>query len=130
MVLDTSALVAILEGEEPAPRLARALAEAPRIFLSAATLVEAGIVTERRRGEEGGRELDLLLHRLRAEVVPVTEEHAEIARSAYRRYGKGEHPAALNFGDCFSYALAAALGEPLLFIGDDFSKTDIPRAAY
>jgi len=130
MVVDTSALIAVLEGEETAPRIARAMVEAPRRFISTATLVEAGIVAERHRGEQGGRELDLLLHRLRVEVVPLTAEHAEIARSAYRDYGKGRHPAGLNLGDLFSYALATTLGEPLLFVGNDFSKTDVEKAPY
>jgi ribonuclease VapC len=128
MVVDTSALLAVLEDEPDAPRLVAALEGAEAIRVSAGTLVEAGIVVEARRGEAGGRELDLLLHRLRADVVSVTAEHAEMARDAYRRFGKGRHPAALNFGDCFAYALAAALGEPLLFVGDDFRRTDIVAA--
>jgi ribonuclease VapC len=111
-------------------RIEAALVSARRLFLSAATLVEAGIVAERQNEESGGRDLDLLIHRLRVEVVPVTEEQAELARSAYRRFGKGKHPAALDVGDCFSYALARSLGEPLLFVGADFSKTDIQTAAY
>ncbi|MDQ3388945.1 MAG: type II toxin-antitoxin system VapC family toxin, partial [Gemmatimonadota bacterium] len=74
--------------------------------------------------------LDLLLRRLRVEFVPVTAAHAEIARSAFRDFGKGRHPAALNFGDCFSYALSRALNEPLLFVGDDFPRTDVVVAAY
>jgi ribonuclease VapC len=130
MVVDTSALLAILEGESTAQRLVDALSAADAIRVSAGTALEAGIVVEARRGEAGGRELDLLLHRLRADVVSVTAEHVEIARDAYRRYGKGRHPAALNFGDCFAYALASALGEPLMFVGDDFSRTDVEAAAY
>lgn len=130
MVVDTSALIAYLNAEPGAERIEAALVSARRLFLSAATLVEAGIVAERQNEESGGRDLDLLIHRLRVEVVPVTEEQAELARSAYRRFGKGKHPAALNFGDCFSYALARSLGEPLLFVGADFSKTDIQTAAY
>ncbi len=78
-----------------------------------------------RRGESGGFNLDLLVTRLQIEVVPVTGEQAELARAAYRTYGKGVHPAGLDFADCFSYALARFMGEPLLFVGDDFSKTDI-----
>lgn len=130
MVVDTSALLAILEGEPTAQRLVDALSAADAIRVSAGTALEAGIVVEARRGEAGGRELDLLLHRLRADVVSVTAEHVEIARDAYRRYGKGHHPAALNFGDCFAYALASALGEPLMFVGNDFSRTDVEVAAY
>ena len=130
MILDTSALVAILEGEHEAERLIAALETRDSVRISAATLVEAGIVVETRRGESGGRELDLLLQRLRAEVVSVTAEHAELARDAYRRFGKGQHRAALNFGDCFAYALASAMGEPLLFVGGDFAKTDVAVVAY
>jgi ribonuclease VapC len=130
MVVDTSALLAILEGESTAPRLVDALSAADAIRVSAGTALEAGIVVEARRGEAGGRELDLLLHRLRADVVSVTAEHVEIARDAYRRYGKGHHPAALNFGDCFAYALASALGEPLMFVGNDFARTDVEAATY
>lgn len=130
MILDTSAIVAILEGESDEPRLIAVLDQADVIRVSAATVVEAGIVVEARRGEAGGRELDLLLHRIRAEVVSVTAEQAELARVAYRQFGKGIHPAALNFGDCFVYALAASLGEPVLFVGQDFAKTDVESAPY
>lgn len=125
MVIDTSALIAYLNGEPSADDIEAAFDAAPRRLISAVTLFEAGIVAERQRGEPGGQQLDLLLHRLHAEVVPVTREQAELARGAYRRYGKGVHPAGLNFGDCFPYALAISLGEPLLFIGDDFGKTDV-----
>lgn len=124
MVIDTSALISYLEREPAAGAIEAAFEADDRRLVSAATLLEAGIVVERRRGEHGGRELDLLLHRLDAEVVPVTRE-ADLARRAYRRYGKGVHPAGLNFGDCFAYALAISSGEPLLYIGDDFSKTDV-----
>ena len=81
-----------------------------------------------RGGESAGRELDLFLHRARFQVVPVDSDQAELARSAFRKYGKGRHPAGLNFGDCFSYALAKSAGEPLLYKGSDFSQTDIPAA--
>lgn len=100
------------------------------LFLSAASLVEASIVAARDRGPEGEHRMDLLLRRLHVEVVPVTVTHAENARTAYRRFGRGNHPAKLNFGDCFSYALARGLGEPLLFVGDDFARTDIEVAPY
>lgn len=128
VVLDTSALIAFLEEEPAAERVASVLASASRLQISTATVVEAGIVIEARRGELAGRELDLLLHRLGVEHVPVTEEHADLARSAYRRFGKGRHPSGLNFGDCFAYALAAALGAPLLFVGKDFARTDVKAA--
>jgi ribonuclease VapC len=130
MVVDTSALVAVLEDEPEAPRLVAALDAADDIRVSAATVVETGIVIEARRGELGGREFDLLLQRLQADVVSVTADHAALARDAYRRFGKGRHPAGLNFGDCFAYALAAALGEPLLFVGQDFASSDIVVAEY
>jgi ribonuclease VapC len=125
MVIDTSALVSILLGEPDAERFALAIAGDPKRLVSAFTALEAGIVIEAKKGESGGRELDLLLHRAGIEIVPVTAEQFEIARSAWRNYGKGRHPAGLNIGDCCSYALAKCAGEPLLFKGDDFSRTDI-----
>jgi ribonuclease VapC len=128
MVIDTSAIIAYLEGEPAAARIAAAFADAPQLLISSVTVVEAGIVAEARRGEPAGRELDLLLHRLNVKVVPVAAEHAELARAAWRRYGKGRHPAGLNFGDCFAYSLAAERDEPLLFVGGDFSQTDIRSA--
>lgn len=130
MVIDPSALIAILLNEPPASRLLSVLELSHSSSLSTASLVEAGIVIHGRLGNEGESRLDRLLHRLNVEFVPVSREHAEIARSAFRRFGKGRHPAALNFGDCFSYALARALGEPLLFVGDDFARTDIATAQY
>lgn len=128
VVLDTSAVVAILEGEADADRLIAALEGADVRRISAASLVEAGIVPQARYGDHGERELDLFLQRVEVEVVPVTGEHAELARQAFRRFGKGRHPAALNFGACLSYALAVALEDPLLVTGDDFSRTDAPTA--
>jgi len=128
MVLDTSAVIALLQRETDTPRLLAALDADPIRRMSAATLVEAGIVTLARYGEHGEREVDLFVQRLAIDIIAVTPDHAEIARTAYRRFGKGRHPASLNFGDCFSYALAISLDEPLLFIGDDFTKTDV-RAA-
>ncbi|HEX8275232.1 MAG TPA: type II toxin-antitoxin system VapC family toxin [Longimicrobiaceae bacterium] len=130
MVADTSALVAVLLREPTADRLTGALDRAPLIRCSAVSLVEAAMVMQGRLGEGGERELDLLVARLRVEIVPVTVQQAEVARSAFRRFGKGRHPAGLNFGDCFSYALARALGEPLLFVGNDFSQTDVQVAPY
>lgn len=128
MVVDTSALVAILKREDGWERLVDALTHAPVRRISAATLVEAGIVVHAMYGDHGERELDLLLSRARIETVALSAEQSEIARSAFRRSGKGRHPAALNFGDCFSYALAASLDEPLLFVGNDFPQTDIQAA--
>ncbi len=127
MVIDTSSLVAVLLGEPEAPRIAQAIdAGSPRL-LSAASLLEASIVIESRKGEVGGRELDLLLYRAAIEVIAVDHDQAEIARVAWRRFGKGRHPAALNYGDCFAYALAKSRGLPLLYCGNDFANTDIPR---
>jgi ribonuclease VapC len=130
MVVDTSALIAVLNGEPESRRLEEAMLAAPGLAISAATLVEASIVADWKSQPDGMADLDLLLGELRIEIIPVTREHAELARAAYRQFGKGRHPAALNFGDCFSYALARALGEPLLFVGGDFSRTDIEGAAY
>lgn len=128
IVLDTSALIAILLAEPAAASLAEAIRRnAPRL-LSAASLVEASQVIESRKGEAGGRELDLLIYRAGIEIVPVDAAQAEVARAAFRRFGKGRHPAGLNYGDCFSYALATASEAPLLFVGDDFSRTDLAIA--
>jgi len=129
MVIDTSAIVAILFGESEATRLEGAIADDPVRLLSAANLLETALVVEGRLGEAGGRELDLLLHVAGLEVVSVTQAQVEIARRAFRRYGKGRHPARLNFGDCFAYGLAKSAGEPLLFKGDDFTHTDVEAAA-
>ena len=129
MVLDSSALLAILLDEPDRRRFTEAIESDPRRFVSAATLLESAIVIEARRGEAAGRELDLLIHRASIACVPVDAEHVQIARAAWRRYGKGRHPAGLNFGDCFSYALAAVSGEALLYCGDDFVQTDIAAAA-
>jgi ribonuclease VapC len=128
MVIDTSALVAILLGELEAEPFALAIAGDPKRLVSTFTALETAIVIEAKKGESGGRELDLLLHQARIEMAPLTAEQFEIARSAWRRYGKGRHPAGLNIGDCCSYALAKCAGEPLLFKGDDFSQTDIKTA--
>jgi len=130
VVIDTSALIALLSMEAEAARLATALESDPNRLISAASIVEAGLVVESRYGAAGGRELDLLIAKSGLSIEPVTAEQAEIAREAWRRYGKGRHSASLNFGDCFSYALAKATGEPLLFKGDDFPKTDIAVVPY
>ncbi len=128
MVIDTSAIVAIFFNEPDALYYSERIAEDPVRLISAATLVEAAMVIEGRFGEAGGAELDLWLHKTNLEVVAVTSEHADQARRAWRRYGKGRHPAGLNYGDCFSYALAALTGEPLLFKGNDFKQTDVEAA--
>ena len=124
MIVDTSAIVAILFGEPEAERYGRAIAQAPRCRLSVANLLEAGIVVEGQGGETRGRDLDLFLETAAIELEPVTADHAQRARDAWRRFGKGNHPAGLNFGDCFAYATR----EPLPFKGEDFALTDIDAA--
>lgn len=128
MVIDTSAIAAIFFNEPDAQHYRERIAEDPLRLISAATVVEAAMVIESRFGEAGGAELDLWLHKAKVEVVAVGAEHADQARRAWRRYGKGRHSASLNYGDCFSYALAALSGEPLLFKGNDFKQTDIEAA--
>jgi ribonuclease VapC len=125
MVLDTSSILAILLNEPEAALFAEIMSKSQRRLISAGTLLELMIVIETKKGEVGGRELDLLLHRLKTDVVPFDGEQAEIARIAWRQFGKGNHPAGLNFGDCFAYALSKTSGEPLLFKGNDFNQTDI-----
>jgi ribonuclease VapC len=128
MVIDTSAVVAIIEDEPDAESLTRRLSDATSRRMSAASVVEAAIVLEGHFGDVGGDRLDLFLARSKIEIVPLTEEQTRIARKAWRRYGKGRGQAAgLNFGDCFSYALAKSLGEELLFKGKDFAHTDVAR---
>ena len=127
MVIDSSALLALLLREADAAEIARAIAADARRLASAFTVLEASVVIETKKGEAAGRELDLLLHRTDIDVVVMDAGQVELARSASRKYGKGRHPAGLNIGDCCSYALARYTGEPLLFKGGDFSQTDIPR---
>ena len=128
MVLDSSVLVAIMQREPGWQRLRSIVASAERRLISAATLIETSLVIEGRRGPNGELELDTLLIELPVEIVPVDAAQAALARSAFRRFGKGRHAAALNFGDLFSYALARSLAEPLLFVGNDFSRTDFEPA--
>jgi len=125
MVIDTSALLAILLEEAEADDFAQAIAGDPKRLVSALTLLEAAVVIHARKGPSGGRELDLLLHTASATIVSFDAEQAALARAAYETFGKGHHPAALNLGDCCSYALSRWSGEPLLFKGNDFSKTDV-----
>ncbi len=127
MVIDTSALVAILTDEPERRAFNEAIEAADRRRMSAATLVETSIVVESRYGAAGLHDLDRLVERAGIEIVPLDREQAEEARRAFTLFGKGRHPAALNFGDCFSYALARVLGEPLLCKGDDFPRTDVDR---
>jgi ribonuclease VapC len=130
MIIDTSALVSILDQEPEAERFVRSIATASERMLSAANLVETGIVMQTRRGDEAARDLDLLLAKLNVNIVPVSAKHADLARKAFRRFGRGRHSAQLNFGDCFAYALAKDSSAPLLFKGNDFAKTDIAVAPY
>ena len=125
MVIDTSAVIAILFGEGDAERYSTAIDIDPTRLMSAASVLEACLVVERELGEEGNRELDILLLKIGIETIAFNEAQLQVARHAFREYGKGRHPAGLNFGDCFSYALSRTSGEPLLFKGDDFSKTDV-----
>jgi ribonuclease VapC len=128
MVIDSSALLALLLAEPEAETFARAIAADPRRRASAFSILETAIVVETKKGENAGRELDLLLHRAQIDVVVMDAAQVELARSAYRRFGKGRHPAGLNIGDCCSYALSRFTGEPLLFKGDDFARTDVALA--
>ena len=131
MIVDTSALVAIIADEPEAERLLRALASAGSVQMSAATHVECGIVIDNRAGAATRRRFDDLLTTLDVEIAALTPQQARLAREAHRDFGRGSgSPARLNLGDCFSYALAADLGDELLFIGDDFAATDIARADY
>lgn len=129
MVIDSSAIVAILADEPERATFRDAIVAQPRRLMSAATLLESAMVVLGLRGELGLAELQALVAKADIETVAFTAEHAAIAIDAFRRFGKGRHPAALNLGDCFSYALAKATGEPLLFKGNDFGLTDIRRAA-
>ena len=128
VVLDTSAVIGILQAEPDAELLVAVLEDADLRCISAATVVEAGIVLQARFGDHGERELDLFLQRAEVEVVPLTADQAELARQAFRRFGKGRHPAALNYGDCLAYALALSLDARLLFTGTDFARTDVRTA--
>ncbi len=125
MVIDTSALVAILQGEPERRRFIEAIEASDARLISAATFVEISIVIDVRYGTEGLRDLDHFIGRAGIELVPVDAEHSAAARVAFSRFGKGRHRAGLNFGDCFSYALALVIGQPLLFKGDDFVHTDV-----
>ena len=126
MIIDTSALIAILRDEPEAPSYARAIADAADRRLSAVNFVESSAVIDSSRNPIASRRFDDLIREAGITVEPVTREQAQIAREAYRDFGKGSgHPAGLNFGDCFAYALAKALGEPLLYKGNDFAHTDV-----
>lgn len=125
MVVDSSAVLAILFDEPERDAFSDALAAAGVRLMSTVNALETAVVVSSRKGPYGARELDLLLHRAEFDVVPFTSDHLRLARDAYERYGKGRHPAGLNLGDCCAYALARHAGEPLLFKGDDFPRTDV-----
>ncbi len=125
MIVDSSALLAILNREADADRFQDAIVTAWRCRMSVANMLEASIVVEGRGGADAGHELDVFMEHAEIEPAPVTAEHLDVARQAWRRFGKGRHPAALNLGDCFAYALAQVTGEPLLYKGDGFAHTDI-----
>ncbi|MCB0975483.1 MAG: type II toxin-antitoxin system VapC family toxin [Actinobacteria bacterium] len=127
MAVDTSSLVCIVFGEPDAQRHAQVLAASPAL-VSAASVVEATMVVEARQGPDAARDLELILEEEVDLIVPVDAEHASVAISAWKRFGKGRHPAALNFGDCLAYASASIADVPLLFKGNDFSQTDIKGA--
>ena len=125
IVIDSSALCAILLGEPEADEMVRQLAASSTRWLSASSHLETSVVIAARKGQGGLLDLDALLQRLRIEVIPFTAEQAHLARDAYQRFGKGHHPASLNLGDCCSYALSRYSGYPLLYKGEDFSRTDV-----
>jgi ribonuclease VapC len=126
MVIDTSAMVAILFGEPEQRRFVELIHDTESRLMSAASVLETSLVVEGSFGQSAGSDLDLFLIDAEIEIVPVDREQIDTARSAWRRYGKGRHRAALNFGDCFVYALAKITGEPILAKGNDFTLTDIP----
>jgi len=128
MVIDTSAIIAILLGEAEAGDFIRRISQATERRMSPISALEAAIVINSRKGSAGGRELDLFFYESALEIVSMDKEQYELARKAYVKYGKGRHPAGLNLGDCCSYALAVSLGDLLLFKGSDFNLTDVNAA--
>ena len=130
MILDTSALLAVLQDEPERERYVEAIETATSCAMSVVSQVEASILLLTRRGPDAVRAFDLFVARAAIELMPVDAEQALLARQAYRAFGKGRHAARLNFGDCFAYALSQATGEPLLYKGSDFGRTDVtPHAA-
>jgi len=128
VVIDTSAILAILLGEPDAESYARAIARDAKRIMSVFSKLEASVVIEAKKGPAGGVELDALIHRADIRLVAQDERQCELARNAWRKYGKGRHQAGLNIGDCCSYALSRYTGEPLLFKGEDFVHTDVQKA--
>lgn len=129
MIVDSSALIAVLLREDGWERLFDRLSEAEYVGVGAPTLVESGIVLSARVGIPGKTLLARMVQEGSFEIVPLTDEHWPVAVDAYLRYGKGRHQAALNFGDCLTYAVSRIADEPLLFVGNDFSQTDLEPAA-
>jgi ribonuclease VapC len=125
MILDSSALIAILAKEPDAERYIQAISHAQRCRISAGNFLEVSMAIEAQFGPDVLRQLDALFRRVEIVIEPVTVEQVHVARQAFHDFGKGRHPASLNFGDCFAYALAKVTGERLLFKGEDFKKTDI-----
>ena len=128
MILDTSAVVSILAEEPESERYIDAIGNAAQCRISAGNFLELSIVIERQFGADVLRQCDAFIRRAGIVIEPVTAEHAQVARQAFHDFGKGRHPAGLNFGDCFAYALSKSTAEPLLFKGDDFAKTDVVSA--
>lgn len=128
MIVDTSALVAIFYGEPEGPEFTRLIHDAPVCRISVASLIELSMVIEGQLGPDAARQADAYLRRAGVAVEPITIEQGQLARQAFLDFGKGRHPAGLNFGDLFSYALSKATGEPLLFKGADFRRTDVTAA--
>jgi ribonuclease VapC len=128
MTLDTSAVLTILQDEPERTEFVALIEQSSRRLMSAVSVLEAAMVLEGRKGDDAGFDLDLFLQRASIETVPFDQEQLMVARTAFRRFGKGRHAAGLNFGDCASYALAQCSGEPLLFKGSDFAATDVARA--
>ncbi|OGR10977.1 MAG: ribonuclease [Deltaproteobacteria bacterium RIFOXYB12_FULL_58_9] len=128
MIIDTSAILAVLFAEEDATVFAQTIANADTRLMSAANYLEAAVVVDHQMGAAAGRQLDAFIDRAEIKIESVTREQAELARQAYSDFGKGHHPAGLNFGDCFAYALAKHTRLPILFKGDDFSHTDLSSA--
>lgn len=130
MVIDTSALIAILLGEDETERIAKVIAEDNVRLISSFSLLESSIVIEAKKGESGSRELDLLIHKIGAEIIGFDSEQSITAKKAWREYGKGNHSASLNIGDCCTYALSKSSNQSILFKGNDFNQTDIPVILY
>jgi ribonuclease VapC len=130
MIIDSSALVAILQAESESKALVRAILKDNNRFMSSGNVLETGMLIHARYGDDGTRDLDLLISKLGIDITKFTQQQASIARKAFADYGKGRHPAGLNFGDCIAYATAKDTGENLLFKGKDFLQTDILAVSY